>query len=125
MLEIWKTIIERAVSWPVVILILGLIFKKPLTGLVSRINYIKGPGFDFSAPPASAQLTEEAAEPPAALKGEIVPAPLKTVTTPAPTAAGTDLAARKEAVRNFGKGFAIVDEEVETIKRQLATLAGC
>ena len=37
MLEIWKTVIEHVVSWPVVVLVLCLVFYKPLTALIDRI----------------------------------------------------------------------------------------
>jgi len=121
MLEIWKTAIEHA-SWPVVALILGLVFHKPLADLVGRISSIKGPGFDFSAPPASAQLTEKTIEPPVSLKGEIVPAPSRGTTAIPASVTEDALAARKEAVRNFGTGLPLVDEDVNTITNQLAAL---
>jgi hypothetical protein len=88
--------------------------------LVSALS--KGPGFDFSAPPASAQLTEKTIEPPESLKGEIVPAPSSTTATPPAAVTGDEIAAKKEAIRNFGKGIAIVDEDVDTITRQLTAL---
>lgn len=124
MVEIWKTIIERAVSWPVAVLILCLIFQEPLRALIARISSIKGPGFDFSAPPANAQLIEKTVEPPEALKGELALLPPVDAQTPTPTASVThdSLAARKEAVINFGKSFAIVNEDVLTIEGTLAAL---
>ncbi len=122
MLEIWKAIIEHVVSWPIVILVLCLIFYKPLKSLIDRINYIKGPGFDFSAPHASAQLKERTVVPPETLKGEIVPEPSKSTATAPSTVTGNELAARKQAIEKFGKGNPIVDEDVVSITQQLATL---
>ena len=122
MLEIWKVIIERIVSWPIAILVLCLIFHKPLRALIDRISYIKGPGFDFSAPYASAQVKERTVVPPETLKAEIVPAPSgSTATAPSPVT-GDELIARKQAIENFGKGNPIVDDDVVTITQQLTTL---
>ena len=121
MAELWKTIIEH-LSWPVIVLVLCLIFKRPLTALLDRISSIKGPGFDFSAPPASAQLSEKTIEPPQALKGEIVPAPSTVTATPPAAITGDALAARKEAIRNFGNGIPLVDEAVDAITQELAGL---
>jgi len=121
MAELWKTIIQY-LSWPVIVLVLCMIFKRPLTALLDRINSIKGPGFDFSAPPASAQLSEKTTEPPQALKGEIVPAPSTVTATPPAAMTGDALAARKDAVRNFGNGIPLVDEAVVAIIKELAGL---
>jgi len=101
---------------------LGLLFREPLTSLVARINNIKTPGFELAAPHASAQLTEKTPEPPEALRGEIVSVPAKAAVTSTVAITGDALAARREAVRNLGKGFALIDEDVETIKGQLVTM---
>jgi hypothetical protein len=122
MLEIWKSLIEQIVSWPIVVLVLCLIFYKPLRALIDRISSIKGPGFDFSAPPASAQIAEKTIEPPESLKGEIVPAPSSTTATAPAAVTRDELVAKKEAIKNFGKGIPIVDVDVDKIVKQLAAL---
>ena len=126
MLDIWKTIIEHVLSWPVAALFLGLLFRRPLTALIARISSIKAPGFDFSAPqpPASAQIEITASPTPDTLKGEIGSTTSDVAITPTATPSGVDtvLAEKREAVRAFGQGNAIVDESVVTIKKQLAAL---
>lgn len=117
-MEIWKAVIEH-LGWPVVALILGLLFRKPLSGILDRVNNIKGPGFEFTA---NAQLAQKTAEPPEALKGEIVPVASVAAPTPIAVLTGDALAAKKEAVKNFGKGIEIVDEDVPTIEAQMAAL---
>jgi len=120
--EIWKTIIEHVINWPIVALALGLIFRKPLTALVSRINSIKGPGFDLSAPPHAASAQTESKESPP--EGVIGSGATETAVTPATMSSGVAAVVleKREAVQNFAKGIAIVDEDVEKIKSQLAAL---
>jgi hypothetical protein len=124
MLDFWKTIVGDVLSWPVAAFILVLLFRKPLSELIGRINNIKAPGFELAAPPASAQLKEEAKEPPASLKGEIGSAISEIAVTPTATSPAVDaiLEEKRAAVRQFGQGIAIVDEAVMNIKRQLTAL---
>ena len=129
MLEIWKSLIEHGLGWQVIALLLGLIFWKPLTELVRRISSIKGPGFDFSAPPlqASTQLENKALPKPDILNGEIQSASVETAVIqksddPLPALPAVELQAKLDAVRNFGGNFPIVLEGIELIKGQLGQL---
>jgi hypothetical protein len=44
MIDFWKSIFEHVLGWPVAAFFLGLLFRKPLTALVERIDHIKAPG---------------------------------------------------------------------------------
>jgi hypothetical protein len=125
LLDLLKSIIERVLGWPVIALVLLLIFRRPLTEFLGRINGFKGAGLEVSATPplASAQSDPKTLAPPEALKGEIgstnpgtasTPTALSAISTPPPL----DL----EAVKKFGTGIPIVDEDVAAIKEQLAAL---
>ncbi len=53
------TLIDRILSWPIAALVLGLIFRTPITALINRIDLFKGPGIELSSPiiaKASTQL---------------------------------------------------------------------
>jgi hypothetical protein len=122
-LEIWKTVIEH-LSWPFFVLVLALLFRKPLTDLLGRINNIKAPGFELAAPPASAQIETKVVSPPETLKGEIPSNTSETafvLNTTAPALAA-NLDERRKAVRNFGHGIPLIDESVRSIKADLAAL---
>lgn len=125
MIDFWKSLVEHILGWPVMAFFLGLLFRKPLRDLVGRINYIKAPGFDFSAPqsPASAQI-ETKPLPTDALNGEIGSTTPDTagIATGAATGVGAIVEQKLEAVRNFAKGIPMVEESVEAIKGQLAAL---
>jgi hypothetical protein len=49
MLEIIRTIIERLLSWPVAAVVIGLIFKAPLSHFLRRVSLLKGVGIEVSA----------------------------------------------------------------------------
>jgi hypothetical protein len=102
-------------------------FRKPLTALLERVSSIKAPSFEFSAPhpPASIQA-ESKTPPPELLKGEIGSAS-ETLSIAAsaetmPALATKVLAEKRAAVLSLGTDNAIVVEDVETIKGQLADL---
>lgn len=117
-----KSLIEHGLGWQLVALFLCLLFRDPLKRLLERTSGLKGPGgFELTAPPASAQ----AVPPPKAPKGEIGSsttdaAPVTAIAQPA----GIEkiLTEKREAVLNLGKGNAIVDADVVTIKAQLTAL---
>lgn len=123
--DFWKTVIEHVLGWPVAAIFLCLLFKKPLTDLVGRINSIKGPGFDVSATTATAQLKAEAEKvAPDVLKGEIA-----TDNTETALAVRSDLSisdpelkSKVEAVRTFGGDFPIIGEGIRGIKEHLNRL---
>jgi hypothetical protein len=126
MIDFWKSIFEHVLGWPVAAFFLGLLFREPLTALVERIDHIKAPGVDLSAPQLAAIAQDEpkALPPPGALKGEIVPANAEAPTTANAVTVGfpTHLEERREALRKFGRGIKLVDEADALIRNELATL---
>ncbi len=50
MVELWKAIIEHVLGWPVAVVLLGVIYKGPLSTLLRRIHKfgLKGPGVEIS-----------------------------------------------------------------------------
>ena len=122
---IWQSVMEHVLGWPVAALFLGLLFRKPLTELVGRINNIKAPGIEVAAPPAIAQIDAKVPiSPPAALKGEIAPISTEPAIVPsAMTPLSPEILDEKRAaVRSFGHGLPMVDESVQSIKTELVGL---
>jgi hypothetical protein len=124
-LDLLKTVIQYVLGWPVIALVLGLIFRKPLTDLLGRINGFKGVGLEVSAtqPLASAQSDPKILPPPEALKGEIGSTNPETAITPTTPSDNAPPPPNLDAVKKFGTGIPIVDEDVATIKKQLAALS--
>lgn len=123
MLDIFKAAIEF-LSWPLVALVLGLVFRKPLVELVLGIVEIKTPGLHIQRSLASAQNEPKQTPRPEAWQ-EGISSP--TSEPPhAPGVAAHELAAsseeRRKSILTFGRGIAIVDEGVAAIKAELTAL---
>lgn len=122
-LDLSKFIIDHVLSWPVIALALGAIFRRPISGFLDRVNSIKGAGVELSASQASAQSDPKAMAKPESLKGEIGSTNPETAIVPTtPPDTNTPPLPNLELVKKFGTGIPLVDEEVATIKKQLTAL---
>jgi hypothetical protein len=114
------SVIEH-LGWPIVTLVLGIMFRQPLSTLVTRISSIKAAGIDLSAPhpPASVQQENKVVEP-EAIRGEIVSTKTTSLSTVPPP--GAELEKRRDAIRSFGGKYPIILENIQVIKKQLEEL---
>lgn len=114
MLDILKVVIERVTSWPVAAVILGLIFKSPLSQFLRRVNILKGVGIEVSASEGSAerQLEITMTREPDPLAVQIGP----QAQLPIPE----DIAKEREAIRTYGGNHDIVLEQMAGIETHLA-----
>jgi hypothetical protein len=116
-IELWKAVIERLLSWPVAVVLLALVFKQPLTKLLRRIRFIhvKGGGVEVSASSNAAKQLE------AEDSSKRDPLSLRTgrqLELPLPE----DIARRQEAVRTYGGDNPLLLEQIQNIKNDLETL---
>ena len=115
-IDIWKTLIERVLSWPLATLALGLIFKKPLSDFLRRVTLFKGVGFEVSAPEGSAQKQLESGK---SVDSDPLALPVESQRDlPLPE----DIAKAQEALRNYGGSEPILLETIKKIEEHLANV---
>jgi len=115
-LELWKTIVVTVLGWPVAAVVLGLVFKRYISNLLTRatrlslkhgdtlIEATAGSGIE-----SASEQTEKVDKPTAASLSAPLSEPPREV----------DEAARQE-MKDFGKGIAAVQVNEELIRNHLA-----
>jgi hypothetical protein len=116
--EVTKTLIERVLGWPITIIVICLLFRRPLGTLLGRISEVtaKLPGGTVEL---SASLAASAQnKPPTQEEGQL--ASLSPMQAPLPLE--EPLKQRRELVKARGVGSETVDNRVKDIKSDLAKL---
>ena len=114
MLELAKAFIEHAL-WPLCVFVLALVFRKPLVGLLGRIETFKGWGAELSTSSAAKQLDKP-----------LTPAGDDLLAKPAEAQAllpiGDALEEQRNAVKNYGGEYPTLRLWMDNIKAHLASL---
>ena len=112
MIALWQTLIERFLSWPVVIFCLALIFKNPVTQFIESIDLLKwkagGGEVEFSR---KANQQSEAAE-----RTPKDPLALSSGEQQLRLPLAEDIAQRRETVKGFGGNNAAVLIQIDALK---------
>lgn len=116
MIELIKVLVERLLGWPVAVLVLCLIFRKPLKSFLERIVLLKAPGVEVSAPTRAEQQLLEAKN--SSTVDQLAQPVAAQGSLPIPEG----LAERAIAVRNFGGQDRMVLEQIEVIRGELQEL---
>jgi len=115
-IEIIKTLIERVLSWPVAVLILGIIFRHEMAAFWSRINHLT---FTHGATRVEANAGLASVQNVKVEASEAITGGLRAPTSSVPDA----IQSARQAALDFGKNLEAVQVREEDIRQHLASLA--
>jgi len=118
MLEYLKVILPSLLSFPVVVLVLGLLFRQNISSLLIRLTHLE---FRHGGTSLEASTTGSASEQAETPRHELPSAAITIATPEADAQPGVDAAARQAAI-DFGKGIPAVQAREEQIRIHLARL---
>ncbi len=118
MVPLWQTIVERLLSWPVVVFVLAFIFKKPVARFLETIDFFKFKGGvgEVEVSRRADQQNEAAARTPQdplaiSVSGQQLVLPLPE-----------EIAKRRTLVTQFGGNEKFILDEIEGLKDDLRQL---
>ncbi len=118
MISLWQTIVERLLSWPVVVFVLAFIFRKPTAKFLETIDLFKfkGGGFEGEVSRRADQQIEAASRTP---QDPLAISPIgQQLELPLPE----DIAKRRALVTQFGGNEPIILNDIEGLKADLQQL---
>jgi hypothetical protein len=118
MIPLWQTIVERLLSWPVVIFVLAFIFRKPIANFLETIVIFKfkGGGVEGEVSRRADQQIEAAARTP---QDPLATSPIgQQLVLPLPE----DIVKRRALVTQFGGNEPLILKEIEGLKADLQQL---
>jgi hypothetical protein len=115
-MDIAKLLIERLLSWPIAVLILGWLFREPLSGFLMRMHTVKGAGIEVTASQGSAVRQLETA---ITLERDSLAV---QISPQAPLPIPEEIEKEQAAIRAYGGTTDIVVEQISLVEAHLNRL---